>query len=499
MIFFGLDVGSSGCKCVAFSEDGIQLASRYSEYPSAAGQSDMDPYTMFEAICSVIAGCAADNTVTPGEVAAITVTSFGESFVPVDKNGKELADIVMYTDARGVAETAELISKVGDDNIRRITCNLPDSMYSLPKIMWTLRNRPQVADKVWKFLLIADYAAFKLSGEAKINYSLACRAMALDLANRCWSPEMLSGAGIISDMLSEPVPDGTIVGNLLPDIAEKLGLHTGVKVLVGSHDQISAAIGSGVLNAGQAVDGTGTVECITPVFEGIRNSREFTDCNFSCLPHPHKNLYVTYAFNFSGGALLKWYRDCLAAHLKPEAEKLGVSVFRMLDDTCPVEPTQVFVIPHFMGAGGTPDMVKTATGTISGLTMKTALPDIYRGALEGLTFEMKYNLEKLAECGIKVDRLCATGGGARSPIWLRIKSDILGLPIVRVKSDEAGACACAMHGAVAMGIYSDLAEAAAKFVSYTDTYEPETTYKALYDDKYARFREARRNMLELYK
>ncbi len=500
MIFLGLDVGSSGTKCVAFSEDGRQLALCYREYTTRAGQADMDAREMFAAVCDVIAGCAADPAVNKPEIAAISVTSFGESFVPMDKNGNELSKIIMYTDKRGMDECRRITDKVGYEKVRSIICAKPDAMYSLPKILWSLENIPAVRENIWKFMLIGDYICYKLSGEAKINYSLACRAMCFDVEKRRWSDEILAAAGINAGMLSEPVPCGSVVGEILPSVADRLGIPKTVKVVISAHDQVSAAIGAGVLNPGEAVDGTGSVECVTPVFDRIIRTDGFADHNFVCIPHvAGADQYCTYAFNFSGGVLLKWFRDCFAKNLKPEAEKRGVSVYRMLDETCPDTPTDVLVVPHFMGAGGTPDLVANAKGTITGMSMATTLPDLYRATMEGLTFEIAYNIEMLSSFGIHINALRATGGGARSPIWLRIKTDILGLPITRLVTEEAGAAGCAMLAAVALGRYASLHEAAQTFVTVGDTYQPSDRFRSIYAEKYAKYKEIRRSALEIYR
>lgn len=500
MIFMGLDVGSSGTKCVAFREDGQQLAVCYREYPTRAGQADMDAREMFASVCEVIAGCAADDAVKASEIAAISVTSFGESFVPVGKDGSELSKIIMYTDKRGMDECRRITDRVGFEKTRDIICARPDSMYSLPKILWTMENIPGVRENIWKFLLIGDYICYKLSGEAKINYSLACRAMCFDVENKRWSQELLDAAGISADMLSEPVPCGSVVGGILPAVADKLGLPHTVKIVISAHDQVSAAIGAGVLDPGEAVDGTGSVECVTPVFDRIIRADGFADRNYVCVPHAARDgQYCTYAFNFSGGVLLKWFRDTFASYMKPEAAARGVSVYRLLDESCPATPSDVLVVPHFMGAGGTPDLVGSARGTMIGMSMATTLPDIYRAVMEGLTYEIAYNLETVGAFGIKPTSLRATGGGANSPIWLRIKTDILGLPITRLTTGEAGAAGCAMLAAVALGRYADLHEAAAAFVRTGETVEPSAEFADIYREKYEKYKTIRAAALEMYR
>lgn len=496
MIFLGLDVGSTGCKCAAFREDGIMSAITYREYKIEAGHADMDAHEIFSCVSEVIAETA--SKVGGNEIKAIAVTSFGESTVAIDKNGNTLSRFIMYTDKRGMAETESVIDKIGYERIMHITCVKPDPMYSLPKIMWTLKNIPGVRENVYKFLQVSDFICFKLTGQAKVSATLACRTMAYDVENKCWDKDLLAAGGISEDLMPDVVPCGSIVGDVIPSVAALLGIPAGTAVINTSQDQVAAAVGAGVLDDGQAVDGTGSVECITPVFDKIIRNRDFPDRNFVCVPHAVGGKYVTYAFNWAGGVLLKWFRDCFASYMKPEAKSRGVSVYRMLDELCPDKLSDVIVIPHHMGAGGTPDMVPTSKGSFSGMTMQTTMPDIYRATMEGLSFEMMYNIESLADFNINIKSLKATGGGASSPVWLQIKADILNRDITPVKNDEAGTMGCAMMAGVAIGAYTDLHEAAKVFVRFGDTFYPNDKNKEFYTDKYNKYKHIRNGLLNIW-
>ena len=155
MIFLGLDAGSTGIKCVAFSENGVQLSLAYSEYPTSAGAGDMNADTIFDAAKDVIARCVSGGKVERSDVAAISVTSFGEACVPVDREGNCLCDMIMYTDRRGVSENERLIEKLGRKYISSVTCANPAPMYSLPKIMWMSENISAVRESAFRFLQAA--------------------------------------------------------------------------------------------------------------------------------------------------------------------------------------------------------------------------------------------------------------------------------------------------------------------------------------------------------
>lgn len=280
-----------------------------------------------------------------------------------------------------------------------------------------------------------------------------------------------------------------------PEIAEKLGLTTDVTVVIGSHDQIVNALGAGVSKIGEAVDVSGTCECIEPLYAGIPESLEFQKLNFACVPYFTTGGYVTYAYNISAGSVVRWYRDFFGGRLEDEAKKSGISIYDLFNKMCPDEPTDIIVLPFLQGMGGTPDVDPNANGSFFGITTSTRIGDIYRAILEGVTFEMRYNQEKLAENNVRFEKLYACGGGSKSQKWLQIKADILGCDIIPTSSDETGAMGSAILGFAAV-TGKDKFEMAKKFAGYRDTVHPIEENKAVYDKKYELYKKLRKIYVE---
>lgn len=487
MISLGIDIGGTGCKCVAFCDDGTQLALSYQEYAVPAGTVNLPPVILSDSVAQVIAECVS-NLENKEDVKVITVSSFGESFVAVDKDGNALTDILMYFGNTESQAFTDLVERVGKEKFMQIARILPDASYSLSKMLYTqhVAERP-----VWKYLFIAGYVCYRLSGQPVADIPLACRSLLYDVKNRCWSEELLAECGIDKDTLPEVMPAGAVVGNLLPDVAAQIGLNSDVKVVIGAHDQIVNALGAGVQNIGEAVDTSGTCECITPLFGEIPENLDFQYNNFACVPYLEDRGYVTYAYNISAGSVVRWYRDALGQYLRVEAEEKGVSIYDLLNELCPAEPTDLMILPFLQGMGGTPDVDPHATGLIAGLTTQTRLPDIYRAVLEGVTYEMRYNQEKLEKNGVHLNRLYACGGGAKSPAWLQIKADVLGCDIIPVKSDETGAMGSAILGLAAVTGKSPF-EIAKRFWKYGETIHPNPEHKKIYDKKYVQYSTLRR-------
>jgi len=475
MISLGIDIGGTGCKCVAFREDGVQLAIAYEEYPLMAGQVNLPPDILTDSVFRVIRACAAQ-ILHPQDIAAVTVSSFGESFVAVDQDGNTLTDILLYFGNMESAEFSKLVQSIGEEPFMRIAKILPDASYSLSKMLYTQKTAQK---PVWKYLFVAGFLTYRLTGLACADISLACRSLLYDVENRCWSQELLEKCGVDESTLPEVLPTGGRVGRILPEIAAQLGLPETVQVVIGSHDQIVNALGAGVQTVGDAVDTSGTCECITPLYAAIPQSLEFQKNNFACVPYLDNRGFVTYAYNISAGSVVRWYRDALAYHLKSEEK----SIYDVLNETCPTAPTELMVLPFLQGMGGTPDVDAGATGLIAGLTTQTRLPDIYRAILEGVTFEMRYNQEKLLENGVALERLYACGGGARSSVWLQIKADILGCKIIPVKAEETGAMGSAILGIAAV-TGEDPFVVAMRFWKYGEAIQPNAEHANIYNQRY---------------
>ena len=151
------------------------------------------------------------------------------------------------------------------------------------------------------------------------------------------------------------------------------------------------------------------------------------------------------------------------------------------------EPTNLLVLPHFAGAA-TPYMDTGSKGAILGLTAANTVSDIYRACMEGVVYEMMINLEWLKDSGIHFKMLHATGGGAKSKLWMQMKADILNIPLTALRTADAGTVGSAMLTGVATGCFQDLEDAAHHMVEKTDIYMPNPKMHEKYRNIYERYR-----------
>lgn len=488
MSLLGLDIGTSGCKATIVDYEGNIEGQAYKEYflisPNTEWQ-ELDPNTVWSSVNEVIIKSLSQYR---GEgIKAISVSSFGEAATPVDYNGNALYNSIIYIDPRGQEKAQYLKQKLGDEKIIGITGTSSHSMYTINKIMWLKTQMPEVYNKTWKFMLYADFILFKLGAKPHMDYSLAARTMAFDIIHKRWSEEILECAGVEEDKFGEPVQAGTVVGEISKKVAEELSLPKDVILVAGGHDQPCSALGSGVIKSELAVDGLGTTECITPAFNRAVLSEAMAKNSFACVPHVIKDMYVTYAFTFTSGSMLKWYRDNFGALFKKEAAEAGINLYDYMIEKATTGPSEVFVLPHFAGAA-TPYMDTEAKGAIVGLNINTKAEDIIKAILEGITFEIMVNIERLEEAGVKVNELRAVGGLAKSDPFLQLKADMMGRKVTTLNVSEAGTLGVAILAGTASGVYKSIEDGVQQLVRIKKEFYPNPKIHEIYMDRFKTYK-----------
>lgn len=496
-MYIGLDVGTSGCKASLIDERGRVVQHRNCEYDLTfpkAGWIEMDPRVVWPAVKEALRGLTGT-----GEARALAIASFGEAVVLLDAADEVLCNSIFYSDVRGTEEVQDL-QQMFDKQWLQTTTGMPvNPMYSINKLLWIKKHQPDILAKARRLMLFGDYILYKLSGERCIDYSLASRTMALDLQGKCWNPQILEALGLAPAAFSRPVLAGEIVGRLRPEVAAETGLSRDLVLVSGGHDQVCAALGSGAIQPGQAVDGMGSSECISVVLDSGMIHPQMFVANYCCEPHAVRDRYVTLAFNNSAGTAIKWYRDTFEQELLQQCGATGRNPYAILDEGCRPEPSGLLFLPHLAGSG-TPYMDSLSSGAIIGLNLSSDKRDIYRAILEGLCYEMRFNLETLADCGIHLSSvLTAVGGGAKSPALLQIKADILGIQVQTLQSGESGTMGLVMLCAVAMKDYSDLQQAAEELIRPKQSFSPNPVLRDAYEAKYRQYKRVYEAVKEIYR
>jgi xylulokinase len=448
----GLDVGTTGVKALAISADGGVLGSAEEHYGLSSpqpGWSEQDPEDWWIASRAALARLGVD-------AAAIGLSGQMHGLVCLDDHGEVLRPAILWNDQRTAAECAEIEERVGLEQLIALTGNRALTGFTAPKILWLRRHEPDVYSRIDRILLPKDYVRYRLTGEWAIDAADASGTLLFDVANRRWSDDVLAALEIPHEWL--------------PPVAESTEN-------AGAGDQQAAALGVGVVEPGLAsvVLGTsGVVLAALPEYAHDAQARVHAFC------HAVPDTWEAMGVMLNAAGALQWFHDAFTpgASFEDITAEAG---------TCAAGAEGVTFLPYLQGER-TPHADPDATGSFTGLALRHGRPALARAVLEGVAYGLRDSLELLRDLGVSPTAGRASGGGARSRIWLEIVASVLGLPLERCAVDEGSAYGAALLAGVLGGTFASAADAVAACVHVRETVEPSPAWARVYADGYARYR-----------
>ncbi|MCS7144454.1 MAG: FGGY family carbohydrate kinase [Archaeoglobaceae archaeon] len=466
----GIDAGTTGIRAGIYSLEGNLVAQSYTEFPSYYPNPGWVEQNAEDWWKSVVKACnsAIKLANAQDDIFAVSVTNQRETIVPVSKTGNPLTRAIVWQDRRTVEEVRRIKSIMGEE-IFRITGLKPDPYFSLPKILWWMKNYPNVVEKTWKFMLVHDYIVYKLTGIAVTDFSNASRTMLMDLKSLRWSEKIAETFGVDLDKFPEIKNSGEAIGELR---SRELELRSKPIIAVGGGDQQCSAFAQGVVEEGKIKSTTGTGTFMIAPVEKMHGG----ELIYSAHVVPK---IVAEVSIFTTGSLLEWVKRNFFANesyevLNAEAKASGVGARGLM------------IFPFFSGAG-CPHWNPEAKGAFYGLTLGHSRGDIARAVMESVAFEVNTNVEIMENLGIKVDELRLDGGGAKSHLWNQIFADVIKKPCLISEDVEATARGAAMLACLSIGF--SLKYVLDKFVPKFTTVLPSgIDYSEVYE-KYRKIRE----------
>ncbi|GHT79516.1 xylulokinase [Spirochaetia bacterium] len=475
MKYIGLDVGTSGCKAAVVDSDGNVFANKSREYSFeiSKGHIELNPDTVWNAVYEVLCELGPHAR----DAAALSVSSIGEAFVILNDNDRPLANGIVYLDNRSAETLPEIAGKIAVRELYDITGMYLHQMFSLSRFVWQQKYTPKVIKEAEKFCMFGDFITYKLTGQRAIDPSSASRTMMFDSKKREWSDRIMDLFAVPKNKFSPVMKTGTIIGSILPDLAGKTGLRRDLKVVLGCHDQCSATLGSGIYGGGMLMLGEGSSESINAVIEYNHIDRDMLfSKQIAMEPYITPGEYIVPLGILQHGTAIKWFVTNNKAYYDTIPPLAGESLFARADRLSAQDSGGLYFIPY-LTRSNIMDVASCAPGCFIGLEYTSDINTMYRAVLEGLSFESKCNLLILEQTGYKPVRLVATGGGAKSSLFMQIKSDILGCKIDIPKNTDSGIIGLAMICAVAMGEYTNYAQAAERFIRIKESYTPHTGFE----------------------
>lgn len=478
MLYIGIDLGTSASKFLLVDEVGRVLNTVTKEYPLSfprPGWSEQDPAHWWQAclagVPELLAGFDAK------QVAGIGVGGQMHGLVALDAAGNVLHPAILWNDGRTAAQVDYLNETVGNDKLSAWTGNIAFAGFTAPKLLWMRQNEPDLFARIAKILLPKDYLVYRLTGVHATDYSDASGTLLLDVAHKRWSSEMLDLCGVTEAQMPTLFDSWQPVGTLTAAAAAALGLPTDVVVCAGAGDNAAAAIGTGTVGEGRCNISLGTSGTV------FISSEQFRVDPHNAL---HAFAHADGGFHLMGCMLSaascnKWWMedilhdgDYAAAQEAIVPEKLGRS--------------HVFYLPYLMGERS-PINDTNARAVFLGMTMDTTRADMTQAMLEGVAFALRDSVEIARSLGLDISRSTLCGGGSRSPLWRTILANVLGIPLDLPATEQGPGYGAALLALVACGRYRNVAEVSRAMLHIQATVQPDPELTALYDARYAEFKQ----------
>ena len=476
MLYIGIDLGTSAVKLLLMDEKGqIRniVTKEYELYFPHPGWSEQKPEDWMEAVQAGVRELT--EGVDRSEVAGIGAGGQMHGLVVLDDADQVIRPAILWNDGRTQKETDYLNEVIGKARLTELTGNIAFAGFTAPKILWMKENEPDLFARIAKIMLPKDYINYMLTGVHCTDYSDASGMLFLDVEHKCWSDEMLKICGISKDMMPKLFESYEVVGTLLPEMAEKLGLSTSVKVVAGAGDNAAAAVGTGVVGGGGCNISLGTSGTIF-----ISSEKFGVDSGNSLHAFAHADGgWHLLGCMLSAASCNKWWMDEIIRTTEYGAEQAGIT-----DDK--LGENHVYYLPYLMGERA-PHNDPAARSCFIGMTMDSTREDMTQAVLEGVAFGIRDSLEAAKKLGVDVKTSMICGGGAKSPLWKKIFANVLGITLTTPETEQGPGYGGAILAAVACGEYPTVADAVSKLVKVTDTVEPDPELTAKYEKKYQTF------------
>jgi xylulokinase len=315
----------------------------------------------------------------------------------------------------------------------------------------------------------------------------ASGTLLFDVAKRRWSTKLMDVFGIPIEWMPEAFEGPDETGRVTKMVASELGLPAGVPVAAGGGDNAAAAIGTGIVTAGvvsSSIGSSGVVFAYSDLPVPHPEGRLHTMC------HSVPGAYHYMGVVLSAGLSFRWLRDVFQEDVFGSGVNPRDNAYELLAElasTVPAGSEGLLFVPYLTGER-TPHLDPFIRGAFVGLASRHRAAHLARAVMEGITYALRDSLWLMEELGLPVDRVVATGGGARSVFWQQMQADILGHPIWCTKAEEGPAYGAALLGSVVGKGFSSIQDAVLSGVQLLGPIEPRNAVANVYDQYFDVYR-----------
>jgi xylulokinase len=487
----GIDVGTSGVKVLALSDEGRILASAVEPYPLFSpqpGWTEQEPEDWWNATLTALRQVLPK---TEGRrIAAVGLSGQMHGMVALDGENRVVRRAILWNDQRTDAQCRRITEAAGGvDALVSMTNNQMLTGYTGGKILWLKENEPENFQRTRLIVNPKDYLRFRLTGVLCTDVSDASGFGFYDVRRNAWHEELIRRVGLSIALFPKVVESTDVTGSVTAEGSAASGLPVGVPVAGGGGDAVILTTGLGLVKPGRVAVTLGTSGVVAV---GLP----------SFLPNPQGNLQVfrgnspgtftAMGVTLNAAGSYHWFRSALGQFEVAEGKRVGRSAFALLDEAAAAVPAGsegLLFLPYLTGER-CPVNDPDARGGFLGLTSQHGKGHFARAVLEGVAYSLRqvHDLTIGADASLPPStELVLAGGGAASPLWRQIFADVFGMPVRTVfGSAEGGSFGAALVAGVASGVWPDLAATIPLIRPESETL-PQPENRAVYDRLFKRY------------
>lgn len=503
LYLMAIDAGTGSVRAIIFNEEGKELGIGQKEWvhlpeEGVPGAMSFDTKYNWQLILTCIKIAIQKADIDPKKIAAISATSMREALVAYDVSGNEIWACA-NVDSRASKEVEYL--RRNYPNLEKKSYYISGQTYALaatPRLLWLKNNRGNIYEKIVRVHMLSDWIIYKLSGEIVSEPSNAGTSGIFSLKDRQWSGEILNDAQLKEHIIPISVEPGTVIGYLLPEVAQETAINPKAKIVMGGGDVQLGCIGTSVIHKNEAAIFGGSfwqtiVNMDTPNVDPQMNIR--------INPHAVPQLWQAEAISFFTGLAMRWFRDGFCQEEVLKAKELHQDAYRLLEE-------QATKVP--VGSNGVMALFSDAmryqkwyhgSPTFTGLSIDPKQCNkyvLFRALEENAAIVAAENLSLiLSFYPADLTEITFASGAAKGVLWPQIVADVLGLKVKIPKVKEASSLGAAILAGVGFGVWNNVSEGANELVEIEKIISPNYAHFQQYAELRQKWRHIYQHHLKL--
>lgn len=475
----GIDFGGGASKATLIDTSGNIVADNTVEYPTLypmENACEQAPSDWIAALCENCKALISKSGIDSSDILAVAIDSATHTYLVCDGAFAPIRNAVHWTDTRSRKQADTLREEYGDEIFKK-SFHRPDTIWTLPQLIWLKENEPESFEKARYIFFEKDYIRYCLTGVYCTDHIEAQGSMLFNCENMRWDKKLCELAGITVSMLPPIVDPTDIIGKVTNEAAKMTGLFEGTPVICGSTDTVMEVFASGAVNKGDV-----TVKLATAGRICVITERPYPDRHLVNYSHVAEGLWYPGTATKSCAASYRWYRDTFGGEYK-ELDAGAKDI--------PIGCDGLIYHPYLNGEL-TPYADPMLCGSFTGLRATHTKAHFTRAVLEGVAYSLLDSKLYLDSLNIPYNSIAtAIGGGTKGKLWRQMISDALGIALKTTESSDSS-LGSAMLAGIAVGVFENAEDAVTKCVKQTDITYPNAentekyrkvfdTYKKIHD------------------